>query len=366
MADPSSTPPPADLRAIARQVADATTFNTLVPAFEERLLIVAEGIEFHKDQMRAANAARGVPDKTLIIPDYLQDKLGADVNVASDGTITFASLPQRVNFTVRFVTTKPDYKAALETAGAHVIYNGHARFGRGPCFGDDPTPGNQWGNGTSADPGTCPDGIFRFGFPFLAVPLSEILEHGYFADPVSGDDPIPPRAECHPDIRGHYSSLRRVPLRTLSSRPATSARVVSLLSVTGDPDETYWSYHDFENGRREPFIVMHADWQNSATAPLDLGGTDLQCRVLCHFGCSSFLHNFPVLRKLRGWTRTEDDRFAFWCTSTSDSFIDARWIHRLFTYPEDNAFQSWKPSLDYAVAHANRDLRNVHQSYQVI
>ncbi len=355
--------PPAADHSASRQNSDSNTFNTLVPAYEDRLIIVAQGIQFHTDQIRKDMG--GLLDKhpnsgyqlsDFLIPDYLQLKLGDKVHIASDQTITYTSDVQRVNFTLKFITSRDDYLAALQTPGVHVMYNGHARYGRGPCFGDDPSPGDQWAN----------KGLWRIGFPFLAVDVAEILENGYFADPVTGAEPMPPRADCHPEVRAKYSSYKKYKVGDLALTPADRIRLIGFLNTTGDADQSYWASGTPSRGPAHMDLLMHADWQQTRCTPYDLGATDLQCRVYCHFGCSTFLHNYPILRKLRKWTREGNERYAYWTTNVSDSLLDGRWLHRLLTYPKDNAFQSWEGSLQYAVQKASRDIRNKGGHYDLI
>jgi hypothetical protein len=355
--------PPAAQHAASRQNRDAPTFTTLLPAYEDRLIIVAQGIEFHTDQIRhdmgevlADSPGTRLTVGDFLIPDYLQRKLGDDVHIDSDGTITYTSDAQRVNFTIRFITSRDDYYRYLQMPDIHMVYNGHARYGRGPCFGDDPSPGNQWGN----------DGIWRMGFPFLALEVAEILEHAYFADPVTGDEDRPDRSDCHPEVRAHYSALTRRRIADLHLSATNHVILANMLSTTGDPDETFWMYGNPRGPTAQMMILAHADWQSTRTSPYDLGATDLQCRVFCHFGCDTFIHNYPVLRRLRGWTREDNERYAFWTTSESDSLLDGRWLHRLLTYPEENAFESWEPSLSYAIQRTNRDLRSLGAGYQLI
>ncbi len=71
--------------------------------------------------------------------------------------------------------------------------------------------------------------------------------------------------------------------------------------------------------------------------------------MLCHFGCSTFDHNYPVVRFLKNWRRTKTDRFAYWTTAPSNSGNRPIWLFHVLTYPEYNAWESWHPSLKYAV-----------------
>jgi len=325
----------------SRRTSSSQTYSVISPAYEHREIVVAQGIEFQNHQL---------PDDEKI-PEGIQSML-PDLTIAGDGSASYTNHRQRVRFTIRVVDTKSDYKAALETAGIHVIYDGHARYGRGPCFGTDDSPGEDWGNGS--DPNNS--GIWRMAYPYLAVPVEDILHHEYTTAPVIADGSPPPRAECHPEIRARYRRLRSYTLEQLA--PARPPETESPLTnfVTGasiGPHTEFWGF----NRRRKRYVVLHADWENTATDPMDLGGTDLQCKVFCHFGCSTFRHNYPVLRNLAQWQRTETDRFAYWTTASSWGLVTGRWIYYLLTYRERNAYQSWRPSLQYAVRRMRRYLR---------
>ena len=66
-----------------------------------------------------------------------------------------------------------------------------------------------------------------------------------------------------------------------------------------------------------------------------------------HLGCSSFKHNYRILRFRKNWQRTDTDRFAYWTTASSNGFTLVHWLHRLLTYPTYNAFESWRASLRF-------------------
>ena len=80
-----------------------------------------------------------------------------------------------VLYQIDLVEDKAAFREALLTDGIAVIYNGHARYGRGPCFGPPGNlPGDDWENGAAPDTA----GIFRMGYPFVGIPGHEIIGHG--------------------------------------------------------------------------------------------------------------------------------------------------------------------------------------------
>jgi hypothetical protein len=88
--------------------------------------------------------------------------------------------------------------------------------------------------------------------------------------------------------------------------------------------------------------------------------------VFAHLGCSTFVHNYRVVRFLKDWRREGNERYAYWTTASSYEEAYSRWVTHLVTYGEENAFQSWAPSLAYAVERTNRDLRRMGRRYRII
>lgn len=352
MSDENETQPSTPTGGASRRRQASSTYTTIGPQYETRRITVALGLEAHNDRL----------SQDYRIPSGLQ-RLLPDITINSDSSASYTSRAQRVNFIITVVTDKTQYKQALETAGIHVVYMGHARYGRGPCFGDDPSPGEQWGNGTNTT------GMWRMGYPYLAVPVSEILSHQYTVDPVLADGSRPTRRDCHPDVRGRYGRLRAFTLDQLApAQPPQSRSPLADYVINSAllPDATYWGYDTPYHGRRTRFIVLNAGWENTATDPMDLNATDLQCRVFCHFGCSTFKHNYRILRFRKQWQRTNTDRFAYWTTNPSGQQTTVYWLYHLLNYRRRNAFQSWRPSLRYALGRTNNSLRRLGLRYRLI
>jgi hypothetical protein len=268
-------------------------------------------------------------------------------------TFEMLNLRQGVLFKIKVVNTKTAFVAALKQDGVHLIYAGHARYGRGPCFGaGGHTPGDDWESGSGPHPNDT--GIFRMGFPYIAVPVEEIIEHAYHTTLVTADTPIA-AADCDPSFRPF---LRICEARTLDQIDPNLAPFV----VNADPRLEYWTY----GSGAKTTVVLRAGWQNTVSIPDDLGSLEPKCRVFCHFGCSSFDHNHPVLRKLKMWRREGNERYAYFTTSLSDLLTDVFWLQALLTYSEPNAFASWRPSLEFAVRTTNRWLGAHGSNYRVI
>jgi len=351
---------------VARTSPGLQHFNTLVPSpYEDRTIVVAQGMQFQDNQL---------PEewRDVRMRNFLSSRI-PDINFSDDRHATYISHMQGVRFTLRIIVRKDEFKQALETPGIHVVYDGHARYGRGPCFGsnggsddvwqqknrsehDEVVPGEDWENGT--DPNVS--GIFRMGYPLIPIPVSEIIEHGYTANLLRAAEPLN-WEDCHPAIQNTLSQWRRFTLDALDSSGELGRHVAGQPSAT----EEFWGRGGSLDGERGPHVIIRAGWTETVSNPMDLGATNVRCRVFCHFGCSTLKHNRRILREFKNWQQTGDDHFAFWTSAPSD-MRTRLWIYHILTYPTYNAFQSWQGSLDYAVRRTNQDLRNMSAGYQIV
>jgi hypothetical protein len=340
-------------------------FTALGPIYEIRRLKIAYGIQFHPDE-----SLDFTPQKYL--NDHLE--LSADLEKISDNE--YVNHLQGVRFIIEETTSKQEFINWLKTPEDHVIYMGHARYGRGPCFGargivrhPPATPTGpprltlfkteDWEEGSDAD-----SGLFRMGYPFIGVEAGEVIGHGYTANPVKKSEGRPARADCDPDLRGYLSSLRaRTP-------DQIHPELAGQLRDHHDGDK-YWSYYS-PHGMA---IVHHAGWRNTLSASSDFGtlhdpddpdNTRMQCRVFSHLGCTTYTHNYPVVRRIANWRRSGNERYAYWTSSLSYPHAVGPWVHAVISYNRWNAFSPWGPSLDWAVRRANRSLRAVGARYRLI
>jgi hypothetical protein len=372
---------------------------TLVNTYEEREIVIAEGNEFHSSDRRARTARRQGWGNELIagptperyreisaevyewyetrwpenpsretmrkmgeglqrgvetaLHDELSAAMGAQYVVNSDTESQYTSDPQKVNYRIRIVYTKPEFKTALETEGICVMYNGHARWGRGPCFdvynSEATKHGNQWEDGTNQN-----NGLYRMGYPFIPVGLSDLKKHQYTCRPVKAEDPKPPATERHPQARG---VLRAVTL-------PEDVRLFVAASHQS-PSHRYWGF----TRERQAQILLQSGWTDTVNRPYDLDGTDLRCKCFCHFGCSTKIHNWEIVRKAnyKGWVRPDPptDRYAYFTTKTADFRVFAVFPKYWFKYPNQNNHQPWWESLQWARQKANRELTAIRAGYQI-
>jgi hypothetical protein len=314
-----------------------TAPNILNLWYEERRIIVAQGIENNNtdiDRRSAENPQRARRIGMYRLPEGLLDKFPTMTRQGDE--VEYVSDAQHVVFRIRAVNEKDQFKTALLTEGVHVIYDGHSRYGRGPCFGPQPTPSDDWEQGTNP----AKTGMFRMGFPVIGVHFSDIEHHGYRFWPVDANTTIE-REWRHPELP---RQLRPVELPSnLTGRVLPQALPLA---------DRYWGFRDGE-GRG---LALWAGWEDTASMPMDLGATDPVCRCFCHFGCSSYVHTYPILRRRKGWTRTDTERFAYFTRRPSYPGTTQAWLEALLIYPRRNDNQSWYDSLQWTVQRANRIL----------
>ncbi len=403
---------------VARTAAGLTHSNTLAVPTERRLVVVAQGKQFHnadlndamkipdilqvgglERMMRVDGVIAGArakweadpdPDKVSrrdferdmaafrrkFLPFARHEALDIKPNGAA-GEFVYENAPQGVSFDLKFVTKKSEFVQYLTTPDAHVVYAGHARYGRGPCFGDTAAPGEEWEEGTGTHPNDT--GIFRLGFPFLAVPISEIYEHRYTANLVSSSVKLKPK-DCTHELRAYLPGVRAATLDKIDRLTARKAirqnhmpcdkcsgpeHSLASHALAASPDDKFWYYVESDEGLAQPHIVLHAGWQNTTSAPDDLDAQLPECRVFCHFGCSTGPLNQPVLRRLANWTREGDNHYAYFTTRIATNITVVFWLQHLLSYGKFNAFMPWKPSIDYAFVHTNKDLAAGHWGFQI-
>jgi hypothetical protein len=361
---------------------------------ENRAIIVLKGLDFQDSPL-----------------PYVQARLKKDnslsMDMADDDNAVFYSAPQSVRFVLRVLRDKATFKAHLESPEHHVIYGGHARYGRGACFGPNSSPGDVWDVGTSNTPNSH-DGLYRLGFHYVPIPLEDILHHGYTYTPVAASVPMSHGAqlkdERHPDIQGQLGNLSTTTIKRLSRHsdimhalargpllddykargidpktvPADQMRadldaqadkiraaLVAQLDSKFTPDTEIWFFNGgnfAEGGARLAQLPLEAGWKDTINAPFELDKTKVACRTFCHFGCDSFHHFSDIVTRLKGFKQTGNEGYSFYSTSVvpcSGRVATAVfWIYHLLTYDKYNAYQSWGPSLKYTMDHANRDIRN--------
>jgi hypothetical protein len=339
---------------------------------ETRNIILAQGIEFNNSDLDADDK---IPDGSLATR---LKAAGTPLTITSPGRATFRSVKQGVTYNIKVVNKKAEFIAALKSnKTTHVIYDGHSRYGRGACFGTSKAAGEDWEAGHDKD-----TGLFRMGMPFVGVPLKDVGHHFYSTSLIPSSTKLN-SDDCEHDLAASLGSLKAHSLAEIGTiykaivaaekkKPAAKQeslepdekKVMSLLKVKGaapKATDKFWTCIL----RGEGFsLVLDAGWDKTASAPADLGATDLKCRVFCHFGCTSFQHYHHVVRKLKAWKKDADkDNFAYFTSDLSISITGPNWLFHLLTYDEFSAGLPWEKSLEYARKNANADIKKFVISY---
>jgi hypothetical protein len=281
---------------------------------ETRTIIVAFGVGF-----------RPIDQTDFVLADKLVESglLASKLTKIPDGFLYDAKQNHGVAYGVKYVYTKADFKFYLQSPSVHLIYCGHSREGRGPCFLDKSTaegPGEHWGDA----------GIFRMGFDFIGVPTSDIKEHQYTPQLVSPAELVDP-TRCEPvNLGKHYGALE--------TRTTSVPTVVPLGQYRGytTPDE----------------------WLAVKCGAGDLAQTKPSARVLCLFSCDTADYWKPTVQAT-GWKTSADSGFVYYTSATDAPLATtAQWLYNLCSYkgPHGQARMPWKPSLDYAMVQTNADL----------
>lgn len=335
----------------------------IAPKFETRTLLFAQGLDFTNAEFRMNDE----PD--LLIPDATADRMqrsGLQMEITSGTTASFFSAKQGVLYNIRLIFTKKEFKEALETPDVHVIYSGHSRIGRGSCFGLDifKQPGEDWEDGEEPEL----SGLFRMGYPFVPVPVSDIQHHGYKAAVVPSSQALS-KEDCHPMLQAAFSQKKEFSTTELEAQLTDKDPRHRPRWHVDDPDLLFKKFWGVDMvsvaGIRERHAVLFGGWEGTTTDPFDLGGTDIKCKVLCIFACSTQMHFGKIIRERKQWQHQGDEGYAFFTNEASSMIIAPQWLYHMLTYPKFNAGQPLNDLLDYVKNRTNTDLVTLKVPFRV-
>ena len=320
--------------------------NTFRQFYEKRRIVVAQGLDFRDDDLRARKAKNPKYSEEPL-ENFLKDNFTTNFTAKDSTHFEYISDDQRVHFFIEIVRSKEEFSKALNTPGIHVIYAGHSRYGRGTCFDPDVSSadykeGERWEQGDNKR-----NGMFRLGYPFIGIPFSDIGNHKYQFAPIAVEERAPSLSNRHPEARRGLGKI----ILPDTLKPF----VVPQFASTSN---RYWGFIK----KKEKHILLQAGWENTRSTPFDLGSTELKCKVFCHFGCSSKLHYWKLIRKspYKNWARDNPptDRFAYFSDRPGDYRGWCYWIFYILKYSEPNGNQSWWKSLEYAKKATNDLLKS--------
>lgn len=325
--------------------------NLFQLTYEVRKIVIAQGIDFREEDIKIRKG-NGSAEETLM--DFLQANFTDNFQLFDSLHAEYISDNQQVIFEIEIVHNKGEFKNALNTPGLHVIYDGHSRYGRGACFDPDVGStdyqhGDRWEHGDNTR-----NGLYRSAYPFVAVPFEDIEHHQYHFAAVTAEESVPASEDRHPDAR-----------RTLSHKTLPESLRGLVIPEFQSASNRYWGYGSGNNTK----ILLYAGWVNTRNDPFDLGATELRCKCFCHFGCSSKLHYWRIVRTsiYKNWIRDNPptDRFAYFTTAAADYRCSCYWLFYLMKYGEVNGYQSWWSSVQYAKLQENKLLRTERAGWQI-
>lgn len=362
----------------SRQTTDSATQTALDCGYEIRNIVLCKSIQFTRAQFdydrdvalleasmaksaaaRQDNLAYAERISQYIVPDGLEvDESLGEITNRNQYELEFRNDSQRVIYRLKVYETKDAFMEALQTEGTIVVYSGHSRYGRGPCFGPTDAPGENWEHGD--DP--LRDGLFRMGYPIIAVHTSEIATHGYSFYPVSTAD-FPdgkvPAMLLHPDVPA--GQVRRTKL------PA-GIRGKALIEYNNGDSGGFPDHQDVfcvpHHGMEA--ILLWAGWCDTTSDPFELDKVELRCRCLCMFGCSTATHYREIVQEYKGFRQTENERYSYFTSAPTTAYLMKFWIEGLLNYDRDNANQGWATVLEHAKAYANKRLAARGSTFRVV
>ncbi len=193
--------------------------------------------------------------------------------------------------------TRADFKAALDTDDAIVVYAGHSRFGQGPAFGT-----------SDADTPECPDaatypanpweGHFRMGYDAVDVPcIEDIYTHCTNPAEFTKTD-LPRDLFVHDDVRQVVKSAKgrstRCDLKGYARRSLLTCFPKTADLTNGRGVKTLKTRHYWYTRKRDTEFHTIVD-----AGSADLSGVSLRCGVLLMYSCTSKHHYYEALKRRR-------------------------------------------------------------------
>lgn len=362
--------------AAARSESHEHATNRIVPRFGTRVLHVFQGTQFDY----RSTTLRYLSDPTLALPTMRQSDKGhvkgyvpvfrrlgklaltPDPNAVADGddgpsVVTFHNERAGVSYEIHFGNTLGAFRRALATPDVGVVYMGHARNGRGPCFGaGNNGHGEHWNEGDGSN-----TGIFRMGRRWIGVPAKDIVENAYSTGGVAtlaqhfirrptqlrgryAEDELIHYQDCDQDIRDHFAAVaenegaeRPKTLGTLN--PNASAQVTNVSS-----NEPVHSFVGAHHGEPADCLLIEA-------GAADLRRMTVECRFFAHLGCSSGPHNAAVFRAHAPLSSGKP--YAVFTTAPASFYGWLVFLHHLLLGPV-RAADDWLSPLQHAVEELTR------------
>ena len=172
------------------------------PEFEERLIILSQGIESHN--------ADSEPNYRF--PEYFKMQFAGNNSLSTDKEdptlVIYKSIPQRINYVIKLITQKDEFKLSLEAKKEifpispekiMVVYSGHSRLVEDHALGNashlrakikinifDPVElisALKQGRTGIMVPIIIDTVYSEWGYPYVPIPIKDIIHHKYKCNP---------------------------------------------------------------------------------------------------------------------------------------------------------------------------------------
>lgn len=352
--------------------------NRVVPDFGRRIVYVCQGAQYEdyagfQSILRDPAGLRPMLQASSLGRIRRYDRVYRSLSglAITDGpgadNVSFRNDAVGVTYELRFRNTVDAFREALTTPDVGVIYMGHARNGRGPCFGHaDNSPGEHWNRGDGHN-----TGIFRMGKKWVGVPAKDIVHNNYRTDKVatlanhylrdhrtvtarSMQDKLMRSEDCDRDILDHFEAAAANEIaphpKTLATMDEDASHLVGNVTTTEPIHYFRGSFHE-----------QPADCFILEAGSDDLTGITVNCRFFAHLGCSSGPHNAALFRH---HVPLVDGRgYAVWTTAPASYFGWPIFVHHLVQGPIREP-GDWQSPLEYAVNELNRAQHTARVSWE--
>lgn len=191
-------------------------------------------------------------------------------------------------FKIRIVYTAEEFRSALDTEGAIVIYYYHSRYGQGPAFEEciPPCPKGRW------------DNYFRMGYDFVNIPCIEEIKH-HSTNPAQIPNKHPKKMFVRKRVRtALVQSKKRLKRKRWEEWGCKFKkdlqRPMSKCSKERLMQRDFWYRSKYRD-----YITIVKVGSN------DLKSVSLKCSVLFMYSCSSRGHYLGPLRRRKKQTKSK-------------------------------------------------------------
>lgn len=288
-----------------------------MPSSKKTIIVIAIGYDARDWPMYT----RRPPSPHIVKEDligFLDDLVKKKLAKRVSGEVwDYHDKPRGLDFEIRVVYTKDEFRAALDIDNAIVVYFGHSRRGQGPAFGDSvPDKLKRECPSSATYPANPWENHFRMGYDVAMIPCGEdIFRHG--TNPAEYSQKSPSKnffassavRKALTEASGHSEACQQIGFarRTLLKCHKDIANLKNCRGTQSLKDRHYWREHEYKKERSNPpspeFKKRELDTIVMAGSA-DLRAVKLRCKVLYMNSCSSRRHFYEALKRRKKETRS--------------------------------------------------------------